>query len=252
MNISHPRIITLQALSDNYIYLIVNGLEAIAVDPAEAGPVLAAVTEQHLRLAGILITHHHGDHLGGAAEVHAKTGAVIYGPDDSRIPMLTSPLRDCEQLECASLSISVLHLPGHTRTHVGYNLPALNWLFTGDTLFCAGCGRLFESTAAQMWHSLQRIMSLPDATNMFCGHEYTEENLRFALSLEPDSREIAERLAQVHAQRRIGKATVPSTLALEKRTNPFLRVNALAEKLGMAGASDADVFAEIRRRKDRF
>jgi hydroxyacylglutathione hydrolase len=252
MNISHPRIITLEALSDNYIFLIVNGHEAIAVDPAEARPVLAAITEQQLRLAGILITHNHGDHLGGAAELHKKTGAKVYGPDDSRIPVPSSPLRDGERFECASLSISVMHLPGHTRTHVGYNLPALNWLFTGDTLFCAGCGRLFESTAAQMWHSLQRIMSLPDATNIFCGHEYTEENLRFALSLEPDSREIAERLAQVNELRRKGLPSVPSTLALEKRTNPFLRVNTLAAKLGMAGASDAEVFAEIRRRKDRF
>jgi len=247
-----PRIIILEALSDNYIYLIINDHDAIAVDPAEADPVLTTIAEQDLRLSGILITHHHSDHLGGAAELHRKTGAGIYGPHDSRIPMLTSPLRDGELLECASLSISAMHLPGHTRTHLGFHLPDANWLFTGDTLFCAGCGRLFEGTAEQMWHSLQRITRLPDGTSIFCGHEYTEENLRFALSLEPESKDVAERLAQVKDQRRKGLPSVPSTLALEKRTNPFLRVNALAAKMGMAGASEAEVFAEIRRRKDRF
>ena len=245
----------LQALYDNYIALVKSGNgAALVIDPSEAEQVLSFCRKEHLRVTAVLITHHHADHTGGVAELRKKTGCALYGPDDSRIANSDSVVGDDSTVAINLLTIRALAVPGHTKTHMAYYIPELKALFTGDTLFAAGCGRLFEGSAGQMHASLQKLMQFPDDTLVYCGHEYTLENLQFASSVVPQDRAVEERLGTVRKMRSLGEPTIPSTIALEKATNLFLRTNdpSIRKALGMERAGDTEVFAELRRRKDLF
>jgi hydroxyacylglutathione hydrolase len=225
------------------------------VDPAAAGPVLAALKERGRRFDLALITHHHADHIGGLAEVKAATGCRVVGAraDASRIPGLDLQVSEGDRFAVGALKAEVWETPGHTRGHISFWLPEAETLFCGDTLFALGCGRLLEGDATTMWRSLARLRALPEATRVYCGHEYTQSNARFALTVDPDNKALQERATEVEALRAQGTPTLPSTIGLERRTNPFLRPDdpTIRGRLGLDKASDADVFAEIRRRKDR-
>ncbi|MRD71774.1 hydroxyacylglutathione hydrolase [Rhodocyclus tenuis] len=219
------------AFADNYIWLLHRGNQALVVDPGDATPVLAVLAREHLQLAAILITHHHADHQGGIAgllEASAEKGVrtAVFGPAAESITALSEPLRGGETLTIDALaaSFAVLPVPGHTRGHLAYY--GAGRLFCGDTLFGAGCGRLFEGTAEQMFASLTTLAALPETTEVYCAHEYTAANLRFAQQVEPGNAAIAERAALVAEARARGVPSVPSTIALEKATNPFLRCDA--------------------------
>ena len=246
-------------LADNYGYLLHNDKTGttLTIDTPDAGVIDRQLQENGWQLTNILNTHHHHDHAGGNLALKEKYHCAIHGPaDDGHIPGLDHPLADGAEFELAGLTICVMHTPGHTLGHIVYHLPEANVLFAGDTLFSMGCGRLFEGTPEQMWHSLSRIMSLPEQTRIYCAHEYTQANARFALTLEPDNTALQERLQQVHALRTGNRPTLPVTLAEEKKTNPFLRPHSpeIRTHLHMNDdrAADVDVFAEIRRRKDAF
>lgn len=244
------------ALSDNYVYLAhdpASGATAV-VDPAEAAPVLAALEQRGWTLTHILNTHHHADHIGGNEELKARFGVPIVGPraDAERIPGIDVEVGDGDTYDFAGHQARVFDTPGHTRGHIAFWFPDSEALFCGDTLFALGCGRLFEGTPQQMWDSLCKLRALPDATRVYCGHEYTQSNARFALTIEPDNEELRARAAAIDALRAKGEPTIPSTLGEEKRTNPFLRADVpeVQEAVGMAGADPAAVFGEIRKRKD--
>ena len=247
----------LPALTDNYIYLLhdpATGTSGV-VDPATALPVLARLKDLGRGLDWALITHHHADHTGGLLELKEATGCAAAGPraDAARIPGLDVTVAEGDALTFGSLRVTVLETPGHTSGHVSYWLPEAEALFCGDTLFALGCGRLFEGDAATMWRSLGKLMALPDGTKVYCGHEYTLSNARFALGIEPDNAALAKRAAEIEATRTRGEPTIPTTIGSEKATSPFLRAAepALRRNLGLSSASDAEVFAEVRRRKDR-
>ena len=247
----------LPALTDNYVYLLhdpATGTSGV-VDPAVAAPVLARLASQGRKLDWALITHHHADHIGGLLEVKAATGCRAVGPraDASRIPGLDVLAGEGDTVGFGALTAEVLATPGHTSGHVSYWFPGGEALFCGDTLFALGCGRLFEGDAPTMWRSLGKLMALPDQTRVYCGHEYTLSNARFALTIEPDNAAIRQRAAEVEAARARGEPTIPTTIGGEKATSPFLRAAdpALRRALGLEGAPDVEVFAEVRRRKDR-
>lgn len=245
-------------LSDNYVYLAHDADTAATavVDPAVAGPVLAALDKNGWRLTHILNTHHHGDHVGGNMEIKAATGCTVVGPraDRSRIPGIDVALGDGETYLLGSAKAHVFDVPGHTRGHIAYWFPDSAALFCGDTLFALGCGRLFEGTPAQMWTSLNKLRALPADTRVYCAHEYTQANARFALSVDPDNADLVARAARIDEIRARGAPTVPSTLGEECATNPFLRADApgLKTALGLADADPIAVFAETRHRKDMF
>lgn len=251
-------VLQLPALSDNYIYLLhePRSGQTAAVDPAAAEPVLEALEARTWRLAYVLNTHHHWDHVGANLALKQATGCTVVGfcGDASRIPGIDRMVKEGEPLELGEAQATVLEVPGHTRGHIAYWFVQENALFCGDTLFALGCGRLFEGTAEEMWNSLCRLRDLPDATRVYCAHEYTLSNARFALSIEPDYPPLRNRAGQVEAMRAQNQPTVPSLLAEEKLTNPFLRADdrELQARVGMRGALAVSVFAEIRRRKDRF
>jgi hydroxyacylglutathione hydrolase len=241
-------------LTDNYAYLIRLGDLCAVVDPSEPGPVKAALAATGWRLSHILNTHHHLDHTGGNIALKQEFGAKVVGPgkDAGRIPGLDVGVDEKTGWEFGGLNVAVLEVPAHTRSAITFVIDG--HAFTGDTLFAMGCGRLFEGDPAMMWTSLSKLMTLPDATQIYCGHEYTEGNGRFALTLEPGNQALVARMSEVRAQRARGEATVPSAMGLEKATNPFLRVNSaeIRKTLGMEKASDVAVFGEIRKRKDDF
>lgn len=247
------------ALNDNYIYLLhdpASGATA-AIDPAAAAPVQAVLDRRGWRLSHILNTHHHGDHTGANVELKAATGAQVVGArrDRDRIPGIDHDVGDGDSFLIGHVAVMVLETPGHTLGHIAFWLPQSKTLFCGDTLFSLGCGRLFEGSPAQMWDSLVRLRGLPDDTLVHCAHEYTAANGRFARLVERDNPALAERIAEVTRLRQAGRPTVPSRLAEERATNPFLRADlpALARAVGMEPGSDpALVFAELRRRKDVF
>ena len=220
-----------------------------------AAPVLSRLRELGRGLDWALITHHHGDHIGGLAELQAATGCRAIGPraDAARIPGLNVTVADGDEVRFGAQRVLVLETPGHTRGHISYWFPDGEALFCGDTLFALGCGRLFEGDAATMWRSLGKLMALPDATRVYCGHEYTLSNARFAVGIDPDNQALARRAKEIEAIRERGAPTIPTTIGVEKATNPFLRAAdpALRRRLGLEGASDAEVFGEIRRRKDQ-
>ncbi|MCW8917689.1 MAG: hydroxyacylglutathione hydrolase [Gammaproteobacteria bacterium] len=246
------------AFDDNYIWLIgCEGRSGVAiVDPGDAEPVIDYLQREGLQAEAILITHHHGDHTGGVAELVARYPVPVYGPATERIPALTHPLREGDRVKLATcgLTLKVIDTPGHTRGHICYY--GHGALFSGDTLFTAGCGRLFEGSAEQMHHSLEKLRALPDETLLYCAHEYTQANLGFAAVAEPDNPDIASRKVSVERLRREGKATVPAPLSLERATNPFLRSHlpvliAAAERFsGRTLTTPAEVFAVVRQWKD--
>lgn len=251
-------IVQIPVLNDNYVYLVRDpGSEAVAVvDPAVPEPVLAELSKRGWRLTHILNTHHHPDHVGGNLALKDATGCTIIGPeaDADRIPGIDIAVGDNEGIDVGSQTARVFDVPGHTRGHIAYWFAGSKALFCGDTLFALGCGRLFEGTPAQMWGSLQKFLALPDDTRVYCAHEYTESNARFAVTVEPGNAALSERYAEIKTLRAAGKPTVPSTIGAERATNPFLRPASanLRATLGMAEADDVAVFAETRKRKDGF
>ncbi|MDZ4136232.1 MAG: hydroxyacylglutathione hydrolase [Paracoccaceae bacterium] len=251
-------LVTLPCLKDNYVFLIhdaASGATAV-VDVPDAAPVLAALAERGWTLTDILLTHHHWDHIDGVADLRAATGAKIWGAaaDAHRLPPLDVELTEGDTVPFAGELVRVIDVSGHTVGHIAYHFPDSGLVFTGDSLMAMGCGRLFEGTPAQMWQSLSKLAALPDETLVCSGHEYTCANMRFALTLEPANQALILRSKAIETARRAGLPTVPSTLALERQTNPFLRAPhpEMKATLGMSGAEDAAVFAEIRARKDKF
>jgi hydroxyacylglutathione hydrolase len=241
-------------LSDNYAYLVKSGHLCAVVDPSEPGPVRAALAKTGWTLSHILNTHHHLDHCGGNLDLKKETGATIVGPgkDAARIPGLDVGVDESSGWEFDGRKVQVLEVPAHTRGAITFVIDG--HAFTGDTLFLMGCGRLFEGDPQMMWTSLSKLMTLPEETRIYCGHEYTQSNGRFALTLEPGNQALKARMEEVNAMRATGRPTVPASMGLEKRTNPFLRpdVPEIRKSLGMEKANTVAAFGEIRARKDRF
>jgi hydroxyacylglutathione hydrolase len=245
-------------LADNYGYLLhcaETGATA-TVDTPDAREIEAQLAANGWRLTHILNTHHHADHAGGNLELKRRTGCTIVGPraDAARIPGLDVAVGEGDIVELGSHRAAVFDTPGHTRGHIVYHFAAARAAFVGDTLFAMGCGRLFEGTPAQMWGSLQKILQWPDDTRIYCAHEYTQSNARFALTVEPQNRSLQQRAADVARLRAAGKPTVPSTVGEERKTNPFLRPQSaeLRATVGLAQAPDVEVFAKTRALKDAF
>lgn len=248
------------AFADNYLWLIHDGVQAAVVDPGDAAPVLAALDAHKLSLAAILLTHHHADHVGGVASLLQRFRVPVFGPAGEAIEGITIPLSegDAATIPELELAMTVLDVPGHTRGHIAYVAPEQGWLFCGDTLFAGGCGRLFEGSPAQMADSLGKLAALPDATEVYCAHEYTLSNLRFAAEIEPENDALAARIQSEQAKRDQGRPTIPSTIGLEKSTNPFLRYRepAIADRLISAGRLSARepiaAFAALREWKNSY
>jgi len=248
-------------LQDNYGFLLhcaETGVTA-TIDTPEVAPIEAALAEKGWTLTHVLNTHHHFDHAGGNEELKARHGCTIVGPraDADRIPGIDVQVGDGDTYELGNISLQVFDVPGHTSGHIAFYSQQAEAAFVGDTVFALGCGRLFEGTPAQMWTSIQKLMALPDDTKVYCAHEYTQSNARFAITVDPNNAELVARVAQIDDARARGEATVPTTIGLEKATNPFLRPMAasLRETLGMTDAAkndDVAVFAETRTRKDNF
>lgn len=248
-------IVTIPCLSDNYAYLLHDaGGGTVLVDAPEAAPISAELDRRGWRLSDILITHHHDDHVAGVAALRAGARVIGAAADAQRLPPLDLAVAPGDRITVCGEEVAVIDAPGHTVGHVAYHFPATGAAMTGDSLMALGCGRLFEGTAAQMWETLSRLAALPGQTLVCSGHEYAESNGRFAASVDAGNAALSERRAQIAALRAASRPTVPVTLGLELRTNPFLRASdpAMKAALGMAGAADAEVFAELRARKDRF
>lgn len=251
------RIIPLPAFRDNYIWMLHDGRHAVAVDPGEAAPVEAFLAAQGLRLAAILVTHHHADHVGGIGELLAGRKLPVFGPARESIPGRTVPLAEGDRVELPELGLelSVLEVPGHTLGHIAYLAPGI--LLCGDTLFSAGCGRLFEGSAAQLQASLAKLAALPAETRVYCTHEYTLANLAFSVRVEQDNPERDEYLAWCRAQRARNEPTLPSTIGRERLVNPFLRVDqpqimaSVGNWLGRPPADPAACFAALREWKNQ-
>jgi hydroxyacylglutathione hydrolase len=258
---------TVPAFSDNYFWLLQSpdSRRAAVVDPGDAEPVLRALESRGLELVCILLTHHHADHAGGVADLTARTGARVVGPSTPKIPTVTETVAQDDRVDpgIGGPPARVIAVPGHTLDHIAYLFPSLGsdprpLLFCGDTLFAAGCGRIFEGTPDQMLDSLDTLAALAPETLVYCAHEYTLSNLRFAAAAEPDSAAVANRLQEASQMRDAGIATVPSTIAIERSTNPFLRVDQpavarqAALRLGRPGANRVEAFAAIRLWKNDF
>ena len=245
-------------LADNYGYLVHDPQTRVtaAIDTPDAAAILRELDAKGWRLTHILNTHHHGDHAGGNLELKARTGCTILGPraDAARIPGIDVAVGEGDEIALGSRRVRVFDTPGHTRGHIVYWLPDDGAAFVGDTLFAMGCGRLFEGTPAQMWSSLNKIVRWPPETRLYCAHEYTEANARFALTVEPDNAALARRAAEVARVRAAGRPTVPTTLGAELETNPFLRAASrdLQRTIGLTGADEVAVFARTRALKDAF
>jgi hydroxyacylglutathione hydrolase len=257
-----PAIIPIPAFRDNYVWALREGRSAAVVDPGDAEPVLAWLERESVVLTGIVVTHHHGDHVGGVRTLTERFRVPVFGPAREDIPCRTEALGEGERIDVpgVGLDLAVLDVPGHTAGHIAYvgNAPDGPVLFCGDTLFAAGCGRLFEGTAAEMFASLRKLADLAPATRVYCAHEYTLANLRFALAVEPDNAALHARIARDQATRDRGEPTLPSTIAEERLTNPFLRTAvpavaaAAARHAGRELATPVDAFAELRRWKNAF
>lgn len=253
-------LVALPAFTDNYIWMLHDGREAVVVDPGDAAPVLAALDGQRLSLAAILVTHHHPDHVGGIDALRGRLQGPVYGPARESIPTPFTPLHDGDTVHVLGLHLDVIDVPGHTAGHIAYLHHPVGdapLVFCGDTLFSAGCGRLFEGTPAQMHASLARLASLPADTRVCCTHEYTLSNLRFAAAVEPGNEAIAAHRLHCEALREQGLPTLPSTLGLELQINPFLRcevpaVKAAALAHGAVHDDGAAVFAALREWKNQF
>ena len=253
-------VITIPAFGDNFIYLYrYDQTNVFAVDSSDASAVLDILKKRGLNLTEIFATHHHWDHIGANSELKKAAGCKVIGPDKQRIPGIDRVVEDGEVVTIGNTKVEVIATPGHTRTSVCYyirsasnNVSGILW--TGDTLFAGGCGRVFECDAETMLHSLLRLAALPDETRVCCGHNYTLENYEFALNIEPDNQTLKERLEQIREAQSRGGQAAHSTILQERTTNPFLRCDTAEMKsaLNMSGASAVEVFAELRRRKDIF
>lgn len=253
-----PEIVAIPAFNDNYIWMITHpGNNKVAiVDPGDAAPVIEKLTAMNLDLAAILITHHHWDHTNGIAALVEKYKAPVYGPANDPVSPCDHPLQHDDQihLEPLNLDLHIIDIPGHTLGHIAYYSDG--FVLTGDTLFTGGCGRLFEGTPEQMHSSLNRLAALPPSTLVYCGHEYTQKNLEFAKLVEPENAKLIKRIAETDALRAQGKPTVPSTIALERATNPFLRcdqptvITAVEEHDGQNFNDTVSIFAALRKWKD--
>lgn len=249
-------VVPVRAFNDNYIWTIRDASHASVVDPGDAKPVLDYLAEHKLALAAIIITHHHNDHIGGVQQLISGRAIPVYGPHDPRIPDATQRLKEGESITLPhfDLTLTVMEVPGHTRSHIAFHGDGM--LFCGDTLFAAGCGRLFEGTPAQMHHSLSKFMRLPDATQVYCTHEYTLANIRFARIVEPDNQALANWEARARALREVDVPTLPSTIGLERATNPFVRCTepdvmaSASERARKALADPESVLATIREWKN--
>lgn len=248
------RVFTLPVMEDNYTYVLADGHEAVCVDPAESEPVLRLLEECRLSLNAVLVTHYHGDHTAGVRDLKQRTGCLTAGPRAAGSSWVDDQLVDHQSVEVGHTRIEALATPGHTIEDMCYYEETEGALFSGDTLFGGGCGRVFSGQYDRMWASLCRLAGLPDRVRLFYGHEYTAENLRFALEYEPGNHELRRRLDGLSDSFNKKQAPVPSTMGLEKATNPFLRTSSpeIRAHLNMKSASDAEVFAELRRRKDRY
>lgn len=245
-------------LADNYGVLLHDNHSGAtaAIDAPEAAPILATLARRGWRLSDILVTHHHQDHVQGIGELRANFPKVrVSGPaaEEAKIGGLDVRLKDGDGVSVGNLQARVIETPGHTAGHICYYFGEAHLLFAGDTLFALGCGRVFETSLPVMWDSLARLRHLPPATALYCGHEYTLNNGRFATTIEPENAALSQRMSAIAALRAAGRPTVPSTLADEFATNPFLRVDdpALQLAMGMVGADPAAVFAALRTRKDK-
>lgn len=262
--LSDPAMIKIEALpafTDNYIWLLQDNKQrrCAVVDPGDAAPIEAWLANNPgWQLTDILITHHHFDHVGGIERLKAATGARVLGPAHEPIPGRDLGLNDGDHVDVLGLSFSVMAVPGHTLGHIAYLQADQHWLFCGDTLFAGGCGRLFEGTAEQMHTSLSRLAALPEQTQVYCTHEYTLSNLRFANAVEPENTAVSKRLQQVTQWRETGQISLPSSIGLERATNPFLRSaeptvsTRMAEREGCGHQDSVGVFAALRAWKDTF
>ncbi len=254
-----------EAFEDNYIWLIVvdssNASEprpVIIIDPGDAEPVFEKITQENLKPVAVFCTHHHWDHVNGADDLAKRYSIPVYGPASENIPAVTRPLEGGDSVNepATGLAFKVISIPGHTSGHIAFYGHGM--LFCGDTLFSGGCGRLFEGTPKQMLTSLTKLAALPDDTKVFCGHEYTADNLRFAATIEPENDDIKRYAESVNILRQEGKATLPSTISLEKSINPFLRTGTAAIKHAAENhsstklADEVAVFAEVRQWKDNY
>ena len=250
----------LPAFKDNYLWLLTRGDQAAIVDPGDAAPVLHALEARKLNLVAILATHHHADHVGGVIRLKERSNAVVYGPARESIAGVDRQMKDGDRIEVLGVQFRVIDIPGHTAGHIAYVAdrakPPL--LFCGDTLFACGCGRLFEGTPEQMLASLDALGALSPQTRVYCGHEYTVANIRFALAVEPNNRELQSRAATATAMRKRGEPTLPSSIGLELATNPFMRCDAPSVRAAASGVSPGagfarvSTFAAIRKWKDGF
>jgi hydroxyacylglutathione hydrolase len=256
-------VLTVPAFNDNYLWLIHDGVNAAVVDPGDAGPVRAALHAHGLALTCILLTHHHADHIGGVPSLLEEWRVPVYGPRNDGIQVVTQALDEGDRVRVdgLDLELDVLEVPGHTLGHIAYvrRTPGAHWLFCGDTLFAGGCGRLFEGTPQQMADSLAKLAALPDDTLVYCAHEYTVSNLKFAQAVEPDNQGLALRMRDASEKRGTRLPTVPSTIGLERGTNPFLRytepgiVKSLVEAGRLKeGAAPVEAFAALREWKNVF
>lgn len=251
-------VLQIPVLSDNYIYLAHcpdTGKTAV-IDPAVVQPVLDAAEKKGWEITHILNTHHHDDHTGGNLDIQIATGCTIVGAanDAARIPGIQVKLAAGDTFKLGNSTADILEVPGHTSGHIAYSFKQDDVLFCGDALFALGCGRVFEGTMLQMWTSLKSMRDLPDSMKIYCAHEYTQSNARFAETIEPGNAELMDRIAEIDELRARGIPTVPSTIKLEKETNPFLRADndSLATYLGLDPHDALSVFTEVRHRKDNF
>jgi hydroxyacylglutathione hydrolase len=255
------KLIPLPAFDDNYIWMLHDGQRALVVDPGDAQPVIAALQREDLRLQGILVTHHHGDHTGGVAALREATGASVFGPASEPMPEPIHRLKGGDSVHVIGLDLQVLDVPGHTAGHIAYYVAGIDGeapvLFCGDTLFSGGCGRLFEGTAQQMLASLLLLAALPGATRVCCAHEYTMRNLKFALEVEPDNSQLVAYQARCQALRLNHQPTLPSTLETERQINPFLRsdqptVITSARRFDANSVVQNGAFATLRQWKNQY
>ena len=254
---SRPIITLVPCLADNYCVLLhaPESGETVAIDAPSAEPIKSELGKHGWRLSGIFITHHHNDHTAGCQALKDLFACTITGPETEaeRIPALGRGVSEGSALSFGGHSVEVIETPGHTLGHVSYHIPELKVAFTGDTLFALGCGRVFEGDPQMMFASMQQLAALPDDTAIYCGHEYTLSNARFALSIEPENAALVAHVKDVEAKRAAGVPTLPTTIALEKATNPFLRTasTAIRARLGLIGAPDWQVFARLRELKNK-